>query len=262
MYVLSYSLLIRANLNMNKQLYRRTIARLVYIWMILLAIILTVFVYLGLLGNTLKKERLLNQEQLKLIAFTYKAELVMQRLTDSVIYFSLAFEPQALANYWDKLQQIRKIDAYMLYLKNLHSDTQEINNFLQAKKLADSLREDELKSIKLVLSAYEVNQAAIPAEIQDFYLTDSEKALTKAQKLSQAAELVHTKEYLMTKEKIRSLIQEARQNILKRGQVEQATIEKQIDGYLLLLKITTVFALFLIIIIVWIRGLSIRRLLI
>ncbi len=261
MHVFSISLLICADLRMNKNLYKQIMTRLIYAWIILFALILLLIFNLFVLSGYLKTYKLMVNEQVRLLEFTYQSELVSSSLTNSVRYFARTFDPTALSLYLIELKKVRKIDEYIIYLKKLHGSPQELQYFLNTKKIAESIRENEIKSIKLILTAYKADNSITPDEIQNYYLSPQEMALTADEKLNLAHELVQKRDYLSKKEQITRLIREARTTINDRTAANIQTVEEKIDFRMLYLKFTAFFALCLVIIIVWIRALSIRRLL-
>lgn len=244
---------------MKKKRYKQLFTRMIYTWLLLLLIVLSILLQLFWLESLYYQERALNQAQLKLVDFTYRTELVTTRLTYNVKFFSNTFNPQALASYWDELQKVKKVDQYILFLKNLHSSSRELQLILQAKSLADSVRERELKAIKLILMAYNANESTIPNEIRAFQLTAEENALSKTEKIELSKSLLNDHEYLAKKATILKLIKQTRNAIVLRTQKEIQNNQSQIDYLINSLMTTTLISLIILAIIFWIRRLSLKR---
>jgi len=244
---------------MNKDIYKKTMTRLIYAWLILFSLLIFGIVNISNLSTYLNEADKLRKEELGLVEFTYKTELVGHNLTNSVRLFTVVFDPEMLTSYWNELQKIRMADSYIVYLKNLHGSKDELQYILTAKKIADGIRENEIKSIKLILTAYEINPKIIPPEIEDYELSLTEKSLSPTEKIKLAQQLLKTKAYVEDKERIFFLFKKTRDAIVKRSQEQNQQMAKKIDFSMLYLKYTLYLALILVIIIVWIRALAIRK---
>lgn len=244
---------------MKKNIYNKLFSHLIYTWIFVCIFLLSIIVQLYWLEMLINKEYKLYQQQLKLINFTFRTELVRNRLTDNIRFFSYTFNPEFLGNYLQELKKVKKIDDYVLFLKNLKSSPAEINILLQAKALADTIREPELKSIKLMLMAYNVNEEIIPPEVKFFQLSPEESALSKQEKTDLAIKLLQAESYIDTKQKILILVRKMRDAVLTRTSQSITIVQNQIAYLWMSLMFSTVICLIIILWIIWFRRLSLKK---
>lgn len=244
---------------MKKIIYHKLFTRLIYTWLSVFILLLLIIIQLNWLGTFLNQEQALHKQQIKLIDFTYRTELISNRLTDNIKIFSYTFNPEALGIYLQELKKVKKADDYILFLKHLQSSPSEVNFVLKAKALADSIREIELKSIKLMLFAYNVSDEMIPTEIKSFQLSPEEDSLSKQEKINLAIKLLQAPEYLESKQEILKLIKQMRQAILLRTSENIIKKISQIDYLFMSLMISAILCLIIILWIIWFRRLSLKK---
>lgn len=244
---------------MKKNVYTKLFSQLIYTWIFVCILLLSIIAQLYWLEILIEQEQKLYQEQMKLIDFTYRTELISHRLTDNIKIFSHTFNPESLSVYIQEFKKVKKIDDHILFLKNLQCSTAEINLILQAKILADSIREPELKSIKLMVQAYDVNEEIVPAEIKSFQLSPEEATLSKQEKIKLAIQLLQSESYMISKEKILTLIKQTRQEILTRTTQNIAKKHIKIDYLRMSLMLSTILCLIIILWIIWFRRMTLKK---
>ena len=123
-------------------------------------------------------------------------------LTSEARAFSVTKKIQHLNNFWNEVNVTKRRDAAVATLKELNGDEALVSLLVESKANSDALIQTELTSMRAVLEAIEVPVADMPKAVADFTLPAKVNAMSKAEKINYAQQILFDKKYYADKRSI------------------------------------------------------------
>ncbi len=145
-------------------------------------------------------------------------------LTEQVRLYAITAEKQYMDNYFTEANVTRRRDKALEDLR-LHMVSDEIAFYLQAAlNASNQLMKQEFYSMKLVSLASGYDLTSCPQEVQDYQLSEEDKALSPEEMMELAQELVFGKSYQNSKALINDYLSQFVSAVLtSTGQQQEAS---------------------------------------
>ncbi len=139
----------------------------------------------------------LEREELKQLGLTLAA--ASDYLTDQCRQFVVSTDMQHLQNYWKEIEVAKRRDQVLNRLKELDAPQVEFDLIDQAKSNSDALVQTETRAMRLVLEAKQVDERTMHPAIAAFQLKPADKALSPAEKIDVARQIMFDRQYAADK---------------------------------------------------------------
>lgn len=141
-------------------------------------------------------------------ATTYLIENARQFVTTKDI--------QYLHNYFEELNTIRRREQSLQIIKNKYGETADACTILEYSfNKSNELVQTDIRAMKLVCIAENIDLSTLPKNIQDFELTPSDQKLTNDKKNQLAFDLVYSQKYRVKKTSLENGIMATRSIIMQ-----------------------------------------------
>lgn len=144
-------------------------------------------------------------------------------LTDEARKFVATGNLGYLNKYWEEVNIIRSRDKVIYKILKLNTSTDELYFLSEAKKNSDGLVETDKRAMKLVLEAMQVHENNITSQVLGYELNESDKKLSKEEKLKKAVDIMFDDKYESNLRDIMEPIEKFQQSI-------NNTWEKEVDS--------------------------------
>ena len=230
------------------------IHKIVFIWSMLLILAVGAVISIVLLFLCIKDEREIANKELNFISIANQLQTGSDYLTNMARAFAVTHNPKFLKNYWQEVEVEQNRTKAVEVLKFISANDEEINSLIVSKRSSDDLIKTELRSMKLVLAAYDVPADLTPPAVKKYKLSLSDDDLSKSEKITLAADILYNTQYEQDKRKIIEPIEQFKQKVHARiiNQSQKAMFYTNISIGILIFIL--VLMSFLITIIIWIRG--------
>lgn len=195
----------------------------------LVTLFIFVLIVLLLGGSIVYMKKSINSEQ---AAVTRKEEFKQlgidladssRYLTDEARKFVATGNLGYLNKYWKEVNIIRSRDKVIYKILKLNTSTDELYFLSEAKKNSDGLVETDKRAMKLVLEAMQVHENNITSQVLGYELSESDKKLSKEEKLKKAVDIMFDAKYESNLRDIMEPIEKFQQSI-------NNTWEKEVDS--------------------------------
>ncbi len=200
-------------------------------------------------------------------AYTNKIEIVTMGhllsktsdfLTSEIRSFSVNQDEQHLRQYWYEVDVAKQRDYAVAQLKLLGALDEEIALLAQSKRQSDALIDTETRAMKLILSAYGIEDNLMHPSIQAYRLSAADQSLTPTKKIAQAQTILFDQQYQLDKTKIMAPIAKFLKKTKQRSERELQAVQQKINIALWLLWIQLGLLFIVILITFWVRSLYLR----
>ena len=123
-------------------------------------------------------------------------------LTEQARQFAVTGEIEHLQNYWQEIEVIQTRDRVLSQLEKLGASSDKLNLLFTAKQNSDALVATETRSMRLVLAALQISEAAMPAAVAAWQLNAKEQALSRENKRQVAIDIMFDIQYHSSKNRI------------------------------------------------------------
>ena len=227
--------------------------KMALIWSALFLLSIGSIIVLFQLSASLKKHDRLDTTEQEITTLGYQLKTVSNYLTSEARSFAVTAAPSHLINYWNEvnIQKRREKALQKLMLVDTHKDTSRL--LILSKHNSDELINTELRSMFLILSAYNIPIDLFPQGVRTYQPTPSETKLSGSKKILLAQKILFDKKYQDEKFSIMNPINEFNHKIIKNLKKSIFQVNREQANLLLILKITlSILALF-IVCIAWYR---------
>ena len=137
-------------------------------------------------------------------------------LTAEARAFSVTKKVEHLNNYWDEVNVVKRRDAAVAVLEQLNGDGKLVRLLVKSKANSDALIQTELASMRAVLESMNTPVADMPKPVAEFSLSGKVNAMSNAEKLNYAQQILFDKQYYRDKRSIMAPLAEF-QSLIKEG---------------------------------------------
>lgn len=128
-------------------------------------------------------------------------------LTDEVRRFAVTGERAYMDDYWNELLTVKRREQAVEELERAGLSAEELELLHGAKNRSDYLSYVEIRAMRLVADAYGTDLSGAPQLLRDYVLNIEEKAMSGAEKLEEAQQLLFDDQYTFEKETINGKIE-------------------------------------------------------
>lgn len=230
-----------------------------YLWLLSILIGITSLIILYFLRSSIAMEQKILHGKLEMLSAATQLQRTMVYLTSQVRGFSVTNKPEHLRNFWNEVLILKNREKSIEILKRLSDNKKNIDSLIQSKRLSDALIDKQLRSMRLVLEAYDVPMSLMPERVSDFELSAKDKNLSPEGKIILSQKLLFDKKHFEQKKRISKLIQSFIVQLQKETGEKLTTQSQMTNYYIILLNIFLWLQILIVISIIWIRSSSERE---
>jgi len=183
----------------------------------------------------------------------YHLKIASHYLTSEARSFAVTGDPAHLINFWHEvnIDKRREKAIRKLMLVDTNKGTSQL--LILSKHNSDELINTEMRSMFLMLSAYNIPTKLFPPGVRSYHPTPSETKLTANEKILLAQKILFDKKYSAMKSSIMNPIKTFNSQILKQVKNNIIQVNQAQQNLLLILKITLSILALVIVCIAWYR---------
>ncbi len=189
------------------------------LWLFLFFSNVLCVVVLVFLFSRINEERIAAVARGDIFALGYQLGKYSDFLTMETQAFAVTGDVEHLINYWKEIEVDQNREKIIRRLKEYGVADQESHLLIESKRNSDELVQTEIRSMRLVLSAYNIPRDLYPDAVKDFHLIPSDEARSPAEKIQLAQDIVFDEEYRINKAKIMDPITLFNDNIARNIQM-------------------------------------------
>tara|TARA_B100001989_G_C24551179_1_gene474930 strand:- start:5072 stop:5821 length:750 start_codon:yes stop_codon:yes gene_type:complete len=166
-------------------------------------------------------------------------------LTSEARAFSVTKKIEHLNNFWNEVNVTKRRDAAVATLKELNGDEALLSLLVESKANSDALIQTELTSMRAVLEAIEVPVSNMPKPVADYTLPAKVSAMSKAEKINYAQQILFDKKYYADKRSIMAPLEKFQKLIASSMEANRLSQSGQTTASLYIAKALTVLLVIL-----------------
>lgn len=239
--------------SINEKIKKILQKKMALIWSALFLLSIGSIIALFQLSTSLRANDRLDIKRLEITTLGYQLKSVSNYLTSEARSFAATADPSHLINFWNEvdIQERREKAIQNLMLVDTNKDTSRL--LILSKHNSDKLINTELRSMYLILTAYNIPISLFPQGVRAYQLTPYEEKLSRSEKILLAQKILFDKKYQNDKISIVNPINEFNSKTLKKLKEDLVQINREQAELLLVLKITLSILALLIVCIAWYR---------
>ena len=214
-----------------------------WLWHIIVLLIICCLALSLYLRNTTQSIYVSQKKQMELLSLGYELKSYSDYLTTQVRSFAVTNNPTYLKNYWDEVLIHKHRDHIIKTIETFSTNPQESQRLLTSKRYSDDLIQTEMRSMKLITSAYQIPDHSLPKPMQTYHLSHKDKNLSPTQKRKMAQSLLYDKGYTISKQRIMRPIETYNHNVSIQLKNIITSREKDIEISKALLIVSLILAL-------------------
>ncbi|MFB9323657.1 methyl-accepting chemotaxis protein [Cryptosporangium minutisporangium] len=152
-------------------------------------------VSLVLLGKAVDRQQAAQERQVEFKALSLELQAASDFLTNEARAYAVTADREHLDAYWREIDATKTRDKVVARLQQLGAEKAELDLVAEAKANSDALVQTETRSQRLVLEASGTAPADMPSAIADYALSAADRALSPANKLTVARQIMFDAQY-------------------------------------------------------------------
>ncbi len=188
-----------------------------------------------------------------IFALGYQLGKYSDFLTMEAQAFAVTGKVEHLINYWKEMEIEQNRETVIKRLTEYNVADHESHFLIQSKRNSDDLVQTEIRSMRLVLSAYQIPQELYPLAVKNYHLEPADQALSPAEKIEMAQSILFDEKYAINKAKIMDPIAAFNTNIA--NNIQMSILERREITNIVLFILIAIFALSSLLVVssIWIK---------
>ena len=177
-------------------------------------------------------------------------------LTDRVQLFTINLEEKNMTDYFNEVHNTQRRDIALYDMKSIAGDSDAFRQLEEAMELSNALMEKEIHAMSLICLVKEIDSKA-SWEIVDYVknkLSDFEKELPNAEKISKAQDLVHDSDYYTQKAIIREKVEKCSTTLIDETHKTQDKLSNKLKNKLKYVRILLIIMSGAMIMVLWMTS--------
>ncbi|MBR6273855.1 MAG: GGDEF domain-containing protein [Lachnospiraceae bacterium] len=175
-------------------------------------------------------------------------------LTDRVQLFTINLEEKNMTEYFNEVHNTRRRDIALFDMEKIAGKKDAFKQLDDAMYMSNDLMNVEIHAMKLICEAKGIETKKQPEELQRIDLSDFEKELPNAEKISKAQDLVHDSDYYTQKAIIRDKVEKCSEVLIEDTHQTQDKLSTKLKNKLKYVRILLIIMSFAMVMVLWMTS--------